>query len=100
MVDFVRPMLVAQGVPAMSISVRYDLDLAEVVNAPVAAGGGTGTWDLSAWDSAVWGGSVANSPAVGGSGMGTLVAIAIKGSSGAETTLAGFEGMFHAGYGL
>jgi hypothetical protein len=95
MLHFIRPHFVEDGTPpTMAVQARYDFNLGELSSAlpyAMAASGG-GIWDTGLWDTAIWGsGADAVSRVGGGSGLGTSVAISLRGTSKATTTLIGFD---------
>ena len=97
-VDVVRPYFLASSAPSWKLEVRYDFQLGEIAAAPIGSPVVAGTWDSATWDTAVWGGETAAYKGVqGGAGMGTYVAIALKGQSSLETTLLTFGGSAKAG---
>lgn len=97
-VQFIRPVFVGSLIPAYDVQARYDFDIAAIVGAPALQDAGVGVWDIGFWDSAIWGGEwVTESQAYGGAGMGRYVAVAIRGSSQAETTLLVLDVLADAG---
>ena len=100
-IKLIRPDFISSLKPEYSSVARYDYDTAEAT--PFQLGTGTeasaGLWDISRWDSAVWGnenGKAFNS--VGGTwGYGRYVAIATTGVSRTDTRLIGWDVMFDVG---
>jgi hypothetical protein len=95
MLHFIRPHFLTDGTaPNVAVRAQYDFNLGEIDSSqpyamPLSAGG---LWDTGLWDTAVWGsGADAVSRVGGGVGLGTSVAISLRGSSRSTTTLAGFD---------
>lgn len=86
--QFIRPTFISERIPGYSVVAVYDYNLiegAEAIPSPVAFGD---LWDFGLWDSAIWGGQfVTTNPLSGAAGMGRSVAIGLRGSSAAKTTL-------------
>lgn len=88
-VHFIRPRFFSEnGVePSFGAIARYDYDINEVTQSLSAAGSSAGLWDVSVWDTAIWGGtSVVSTRMIGSSGIGQLVAVAIRGEVTDRTT--------------
>lgn len=94
-VQFIKPQLLTQGAPpAYECQARYEFDLGEIASAPAASvQGGGAVWDAANWDAAVWGGGeyVPESRVGGATGIGSSVAVAIRGSSAARVILVGIK---------
>ena len=77
----------------------YDFDFSEIGS--VTGSPGASTWDSGTWDSTVWAGSML--PQVqtfGSAGVGSNVAIAVKGTATSRATLVGVDVWFDEGTGL
>ncbi len=97
-VQLIRPFFIASGTPAYSAEARYDYDLSESTIPTTVPTAGDTEWDVSLWDEAVWGSETGTEQAVfGSSGIGTVVAIAIRGSSYAVTTFIAVDVMWDSG---
>lgn len=99
-VHLIRPLIRSEGaVPSYCAAARYDWNVAElaaVTDPPPAAG--DDAWDTALWDTAVWGGSNLVSNRAGGAvGIGTSVAIALRGTAKARTTLVSVDVAFEQG---
>jgi hypothetical protein len=91
-VEMVRPTFLTDGSqPAYRVEARYRYNAMEV--APVSQGPASGSvWDSATWDSAVWGGDLLATQSLNGTtGMGVDVAIAMRGTAIARTTLVGMD---------
>jgi hypothetical protein len=98
-VQFIRPVFLSASIPSFEVEARYDYDLSEVLQPPVAGGATAGSqWDVSKWDQALWsGGSVSESFVRGGNGLGRAMAIGINGSSTQATTLVRYDNIGDTG---
>lgn len=92
-VQLVRPLFIADGVqPDLAVSARYDYDIREADGAQDQAPIDDQAWDYGEWDDALWADEVRlPSRIFGAGGMGTAVAVALKGSVRGRTTLVGFD---------
>lgn len=96
--QFIRPTFIAEKVPTYSVLARYDYDLNEALAVPTPSTPTGDVWDVAVWDTAVWGVGVLTSNALsGGAGMGRSIAIALRGTSAAKTTLVRFDLTFTFG---
>lgn len=96
--QFIRPTFIAEAVPAYGVLARYDYDLTEALAVPIPSTPTGDVWDVAVWDTAVWGvGVITSNLLSGGSGMGRSVAIALRGTSSAKTTLVRFDLTFTFG---
>jgi hypothetical protein len=96
--QFIRAMFVGSMTPVYEVKALYDFDLSVVTGSPKLPDVGTGIWDASMWDKAVWGaGYISDQKPYGGSGMGRHIAVAIRGASIVPTTLLGFDIMMDVG---
>jgi hypothetical protein len=95
----VRPRFITDGTsPQYTVAARFDFDQAEVPAVTYVAQTGAGLWDSAIWDSAVWGtGAGTAGEWRGVSGMGSAVAVALRGASVARTTLVGLDTMWRSG---
>jgi hypothetical protein len=101
-VQMVKPMFITDGTqPAYSAAGRYDFDLTELDASLVSVTPGPLSWDSAVWTTgAFWGPEVPTGTAQnwsGSFGMGSNVAIVLKGSAKAETTLVGFDVLLDQG---
>lgn len=97
-VKLVRPTFLTDGAqPAYSVEARYRYETTEL--APVSQGPASGSvWDTAVWDSAVWGGDLLATQKLNGTtGLGVDVAIAMRGTAIARTTLVGMDVFFEQG---
>lgn len=92
-VHLIESMISSQGGSSShQVEARYDFNLAEIyaISAGTAAVGAL--WDSAVWDAAVWGGSYsAQKTAFGAAGIGSLVALAARGTTTSRMTLSGFN---------
>lgn len=98
-VHLMRPLFsVDGGAPDYSIEARYGFDLSGA-SAPDAAAAQPGSWDNAIWDTDVWGGDASPHASVrgGSAGLGHSVAIALRGSSVARTTLVEIDVLYEVG---
>lgn len=97
-VQMIRPTILSESAaPPFSVAAKYNFDFGELSEAAATSSGGS-LWDSAVWDSAVWASEYTASQQVrGASGMGTHVAIAIRGSAASRTILVGFDVMFDMG---
>lgn len=96
--QFVRPYFIGGGTPGYEVKCAYDYELAEGIGfIPPATQVGT-LWDVGVWDVAFWsGGTVVSMFPNGAGGMGTTVAIGLRGETTFSTTLIKFSLMADAG---
>jgi hypothetical protein len=99
-VHLIRPYVHSDdATPEYGFAARYDFQLTEASEADGSTPG-ENEWDGAEtdWDDAVWGGEYGVSKRVGGAtGMGTHVAIAIRGEAVGRTVLSGFDVSFELG---
>ena len=97
-VVLIRPLVRADGGEASySVEARYRYDTSEVGPVTLEAGG-SGTWDSAVWDSSVWGGEYAPIQRVAGAtGLGTAVAIAMRGSAISRTVVVAWDVVYRQG---
>ena len=96
--QLIRPTFIAERVPDYAILARYDYDLQEALAIAIPSTPTGDVWDVAIWDTAVWGVGLATSNVLsGGSGMGRSIAIALRGTSAARTTLVRFDLAFTYG---
>ena len=97
-IQTVRPHWLADGgAVAFKVEGRYNFNLDEA-DSPSAADVGGDVWDTGIWDTALWSGEYAATNAIRGVvGMGTHMAIAIKGRSRSRTVLTGMDVTFKQG---
>jgi hypothetical protein len=97
-VQLIRATFTSERVPSYSVLARYDYDLQEAIAIPIPTAPTGDVWDVALWDSAIWGvGTVTSNALSGGAGMGRSVAIALRGTSSAETILIRFDVAFTFG---
>jgi hypothetical protein len=91
----IRPHFVGQAAaPSFRVGARYDFNTTEL-DAVALSAGSSGSWDVGLWDTMLWGGANAPTHALrGASGMGSNVAIALRGASVDRVALVGFEVSF------
>lgn len=92
-VQMIRPQLHSETPsPRVEATARYDLNLVEPAAPSGNGGGGSGAWDSALWDSATWGPESGPSQPIGGTtGMGSNLAIAIRGNAISRTVLVGAD---------
>lgn len=97
-VHIVRPLMLSDGgTPSMATNARYDFDFSEP-SAPDADLVEAGEWDGAVWDVDIWGGGYsATLPPRGATGLGTYVAVAVRGTATARTVLVGIDVSYEAG---
>lgn len=87
-VHFIRPTFIGPILPTYDVKARYNFDINAIIGAPAAPDVTTGRWDAGLWDQALWGGEWSTeSKTFGANGMGQYVAVALRGSSVATSTL-------------
>ena len=99
-VKFIRPDFLADGEPVYAVQARYDYDLAEALAIPATPIGLAGEWDISLWDTAVWGGGGELNPyndVQGAWGPGRYVAVAMNGQTRNATRFVGWDVAFDVG---
>lgn len=86
--QFMRPTFISERAPSYSVKAVYDYNLIESTDVPPSATPTGDVWDVGRWDIALWGGQFVTTNVLnGGAGMGRAVAVAVKGTSLAKTTL-------------
>lgn len=84
--------------PAINAQARYDLDISEADAPTMLGAGGGSTWDSAKWDASSWGGATAGAaPLIGGTGIGRLVAVAVRGKATSRTALLGVGIVYREG---
>lgn len=89
-VHYIQPRFIADGgvAPAFNSCAVYDYSLVEPLLTVGSVTGAGSAWDVALWDLNIWGGtSTASERVLGGSGEGTMVALAVQGRSQDRTTL-------------
>jgi hypothetical protein len=99
-IQMIRPLIRTEGsAPSYQAKARYGFDLTEldtVSEAPL--GGGAGEWDSAIWDSAIWSGAGRVTRKMGGAaGIGSEVAIAMRGTAKDRTTILSVDVFFDRG---
>ncbi len=96
--QLIRPTFIAERIPNYSVLARYDYDLQEALAVPIPSTPTGDVWDVGIWDTALWGvGVITANQLSGGAGMGRSIAIALRGTSSAKTTLVRFDLAYTAG---
>jgi len=96
--SMVRPYFLGQLPPAYACKILFDFDINEPILSLSSSFLTGSVWDTGAWDSGVWGGANSATQSVyGTSGIGQNLAIALQGSSIADTRLMGFDIAFMEG---
>lgn len=96
----VNPRFMTTGTtPAYSTDARWDFDIANVQALPIANDYlETNVWNQGLWNTSQWAsGSGTAGSYCGATGMGTHVAILLKGTSNSEDTLVGFDAALDSG---
>jgi hypothetical protein len=84
--------------PSFAIEARIDWNMAEVLSSPNAAAGTQAAWDAAVWDATTWGSEYGPSASIRGlNGIGSRVALAIRGQSTGRTVLNEFEVAYDIG---
>jgi hypothetical protein len=84
--------------PQFEIQARYDYDQTPIGSVPFSIQSGLGLWGSGIWGTSVWGSGLGTAGAWRGlSGIGSAVAIALKGSSIGRTTLIHIDVTFLTG---
>jgi len=98
-VQQIRPYLISQAnTPSYSTLARYDYDFTELPTVTLVPSNTGGVWDVGLWDVATWGGTYAPSSSPrGGGGCGINVAIGVRGTATARTSLVSVEVWFDQG---
>ena len=98
-VQWIRPYVNSQAVaPTYQAVARYDFDTS--AQGPVAGGSGSiaTAWDSAKWDSDIWSGDYVPTDGIsGGTGIGSFVAIGVRGTATSKTVLAGIDVGFDVG---
>ena len=98
-VQIIRPRILSQGGSvAFKAFARYDWDMTEPPPVTGSVATGANLWDSGLWDVAVYGGAYNTTAQVNGaSGIGSTVAIAIRGASSSRMTITGIDVSFDQG---
>jgi hypothetical protein len=97
-IQYVRPVWISSGQPSYTATPRYEYSLAEAAQPGIIPSTSDSAWDVAIWDDAVWGGAAETSQQLlGGSGMGRVVSIAIRGRVVAQSTLVSIDIMWDSG---
>lgn len=91
-----RPNFLTDGTqPQYTLEARTDYDLSDVTSITYVSGSSGSVWDTAVWDSSLWGSGVGTAGWWRGlAGIGSSVAIALKGASMSRTTLTSIEVTF------
>jgi hypothetical protein len=97
-VQHLRPIVLSETAqPSYDCQAKYDYDLGELAAVSVGAPG-NGSWGVGVWDTAVWGDGLAASIGVtGAAGMGSRLAIAMRGAATGRTIIEGWDVAFTQG---
>jgi hypothetical protein len=97
-VGLIRPLIISEGIaPNFSAEARFGYSLEELDPVSLVAGAAEG-WDSGVWDEAVWAGASAPTQEVRGTtGMGSEVAISIRGVAVSRTVLVGISVTYTSG---
>jgi hypothetical protein len=92
-VHMVRPHFMTDGTaPGIATGARFDFDLSPVALLPTAEDATPSAWNQGVWDSSPWDdGAGTAGHYEGASGMGSHVALVLRGNSVTETTFVGFD---------
>jgi hypothetical protein len=92
-VRLIRPILRVDGAsPAYTVRARYDFDESAISETVTAGATTEALWDAAIWDVDLWGAGLEAEKQIAGSvGIGSHVAIALKGECHAEAILIGFD---------
>ncbi len=98
-VQMLRPLIRTDGAPpSVSLQARYQYDTSELGPVALALATTGSVWDVAVWDTDVWGGeSLPSAPVRGATGMGSAVAVAIRGTAITRTVLVGIEVVYTSG---
>lgn len=98
-VGLIRPTILCEAYPpTFTVAARYNLDLSELAAVTEVAGTAGDLFDIGKWDSAIWRDDFTTTRAVRGTtGLGTHVAIALRGTSRSRTVLVGADVSFTRG---
>jgi hypothetical protein len=98
-VQLLRPLLKAEGTtPSVSVNARYEYNTDELDPVALIFGTEGSLWDVAEWDVDMWSGDLPPvSPVRGATGMGTAVAVAVRGTSTTRTVLVGVRVLFTSG---
>lgn len=97
-VQMIKPIILSESSgQTYGTSAKYDFDFGEL--APPSPATATGTlWDSATWDASVWSAEYVPTLDVRGStGLGSHVAIAMRGSAASRTIIVGFDVFFDMG---
>jgi hypothetical protein len=91
-VNLIRPFFATGGtVPSYGVAARYNFDLTGITGISQAVQSGA-LWGTASWGISLWGaGSSTAGRYQGGAGLGSNVAVALKGASIDRTILIGFD---------
>ena len=96
--DVVTYVLSQGGAVVHRAEARYNGDMSEAAPITAPAAAGASAWDVGKWDAAKWGGEYQPQRTVFGAvGMGSQVAIAVRGKASSRMTLTGIDVSFDVG---
>jgi hypothetical protein len=92
-IHMARPYFITDGTgPGYSVQARFNYDLSDVALAYVTPTATGASWDSGVWDTAEWGsGGGTAGRQRGTTGLGAVVALVLRGTSKASTTLASID---------
>jgi hypothetical protein len=98
-VKMIRPDFISGGDVSYAVQARYDYDLAEALRPSANPSDLDGKWDLSNWDTAIWGagGLSPVNDVIGSWGIGRYIAVAMNGKTREETRFIGWDVIFDVG---
>lgn len=99
--QFLRPTFIVDdgALPSYNIKFVYDYNLREITNTSLADEPSGALWDTAVWDVDIWGGQDdVGFELRGGTGMGRMVAVALKGSANSQVRLIDLEAMWRTGW--
>jgi hypothetical protein len=98
-VHMIRPHFMTDGTnPGASVGARYDFDPSPIDLMPSLQDATPSAWDVSLWDTGVWDDGIGTYGRYeGAAGMGSHVALVLRGASVTETTFVGFDVMVEQG---
>lgn len=97
-VQLLRPTTLSDStMDKLAVEARYDYDLSGIADQTEAAASGN-VWGVALWDAGTWtDDSLPASPARGATGLGSKVAVSLKGTARSRTTLVGVDVLYTTG---
>jgi hypothetical protein len=98
-VHMVRPHFMTDGTqPGYATEARYDFNLSGIGVVPTVLEPTPSPWDGALWDDGIWDDSIGTAGQYGGtSGLGTHIAVVLRGSSTTQITLVGMDVVLEQG---